>query len=506
MSEIIATAESTARDPVVIALGLIALGIVVTRFLFKKRPMWRAIARAAFLVLLTIVLVQGGIIPYRPLQSTDSPLRDAIVAASKVAWWIWAAWLLVGLLRSLFIFERRPREGKLVHDLLAGICYLAAAFGIIAYVFDLPVQGLLATSGAIAIVLGLALQSTLNDVFSGLVLNFSRPFHPGDWVNIEGGTEGRVVEMNWRATHILTSRRDLSIVPNSTIAKSRLVNMNFPSNVHGVTINVQVDTATPPSFGMEILGHAIINCRLVMGTPEPSIVVKSISATAIAYEITFYVEELGNATEAQNDLFDLIFRHFAATGVRLARAEGQPHQISDKAASPDTKSIPEKLLEQVPIFATLTREERAGVSAKLKQTLHDAGEVLIKPGIVVQSLNIVGSGVLSLTQATNRGNVEKLRLGPGDYYGEMGLLAGNPSISTITALTPVTMYELAKEDLTPILKARPQVTQELCRVLAQRQAAGRAVSAVELDKDISTRNVTAWFSDRIHELFELRDA
>ena len=45
----------------------------------------------------------------------------------------------------------------------------------------------------IAIILGLALQSTLSDVFSGIVLNFSRPYRPGDWISIDGGTDGRVV-------------------------------------------------------------------------------------------------------------------------------------------------------------------------------------------------------------------------------------------------------------------------------------------------------------------------
>jgi small-conductance mechanosensitive channel len=149
----------------------------------------------------------------------------------KIAWWLWAAWFLVALIRSVVVFERRPHEGKLVQDLLSGIIYLAAAFGIIAYVFDLPVQGLLATSGAIAIVLGIALQSNLNDVFSGIVISLSGPYRPGDWINIEGGTEGRVIEMNWRATHVLTSRQDLAIVPNSIIAKSKIVNVSFLSSV-----------------------------------------------------------------------------------------------------------------------------------------------------------------------------------------------------------------------------------------------------------------------------------
>ena len=113
--------------------------------------------------------------PYEPLRPTGSALDGVVTAVLKIAWWAWGAWLLVGFLRSFLIFERRPREAKLLQDFIAGVIYLAAAFAIIAYVFDLPIQGLLATSGAIAIILGLALQSSLGDVFSGLVLSFSRP-------------------------------------------------------------------------------------------------------------------------------------------------------------------------------------------------------------------------------------------------------------------------------------------------------------------------------------------
>src|SRR5262249_19347720 len=121
------------------------------------------------------------------------------------------------------------------------------AFAIVASVLNLPAQGLLATSGFIAIILGLALQSTLGDVFSGIVLSFSRPYRPGDWVSIDGTTEGRVIEINWRATHILTGRRDLAVLPNSAIAKSKIVNVRSPSRIRGTTITVAIDGRSPPA-------------------------------------------------------------------------------------------------------------------------------------------------------------------------------------------------------------------------------------------------------------------
>src|SRR5262245_57476719 len=298
--------EIAARDPLVVAFGLMVLGGVTTHVLCKHAPFTRAIVRVVCLLLL-----RAGIVPYRPLPSTGSPFRDAVHGALQVAWWLWTAWFLVSLLRAFVIVEHRPREGKLLQDLLASLIYLAAIFAIIAYVFDLPIQGLLATSGVVAIMLGLALQNTLGDVFASLVLSFSRPYRPGDWISLDGGLEGRVLELNWRATHVLTGRRDLAIVPNSTIAKSKIVNVSSPSGLHGVTITVQLAAKTAPATATELLGHAILNCRLIVATPAPTITVKAINATYTECEITFFVDELAAVTRAQSQLYDLIFRHLA---------------------------------------------------------------------------------------------------------------------------------------------------------------------------------------------------
>ena len=244
-SDLTATLDMIAHDPLVGGFALILAGAVISRMLFKQQPKWRAVARIIFLGLLTLLLLHDGIVPYRPLQITGTPYRDLIAGTLKIAWWLWAAWFFVALVRAVVILEGRPREGRLIQDILSALIYLAAAFAIIAYVFDLPIQGLLATSGAIAIVLGLALQSSLNDVFSGLVLSLSHPYRPGDWIKFDGGTEGRIVELNWRATHVLTGRQDLAIVPNSTIAKSKIVNLNYPSTLHGIMIEVRL--SVPPA-------------------------------------------------------------------------------------------------------------------------------------------------------------------------------------------------------------------------------------------------------------------
>ena len=506
MIDLFGVIQMAERDSLVVAFGLMVLGVLTGHFLLKNYPLARAIIRVMFLILLTIVLVNADIVPYQPLRLTGTPFLDAVHGALKVAWWLWAAWFLVSFLRAFVIVGHRPREGKLIQDLLAGLIYLVAVFAIIAYVFDLPIQGLLATSGAIAIILGLALQSTLGDVFSGIVLSFSRPYRPGDWISLEGGTDGRVIELNWRATHVLTGRRDLAIVPNSTIAKSKIVNVSSPSGIHGVTVTVQLDAKTPPATGTEILENAILNCRLIVATPAPSVTIKSINANFTEFEITFFVEELASSTRAQNQLFDLIFRHLAAAGIELATAQGQSERVVGDQVSMKLNNGPERLLALVAIFASLMAEERQALATKLKCKSYDKGEILVKPGTNLHSLFIVGAGVLSLTREESEGEIEVIRMGPGDHFGEMGMLTGAPAKSKISALIPATVYELTKDDLSPTLQARPEVSQGFCRLLAERQAAGQLVPSGELTEAVPASRLTIWFSERLHRLYDIASA
>lgn len=455
--------EALLQDPLVVILVLLVAGVIASRLLFRRHPLGRAIVRVVFLVLLTLALLYADIVPYRPLETTGEPARDVVHAVLKMAWWLWAAWFVVGFVRAFLIVEHRPHQGRLIQDLLAGLVYLTALFAIVAYVLDLPIQGLLATSGVIAIILGLALQSTLGDVFSGIVLSFSRPYRPGDWIIVEGGSEGRVVEMNWRATHILTGQRDLAILPNSTIAKARIVNVSSPSGIHGVALTVAIDCS--PAVGSELLEQAVLNCRAIVAKPAATIAVRALSAGATEFGITFFVDDFTGARRAQNELFDLIHRHLAAAGIALA--------ATANAVSPprDTRPFAERVLDLAKVFDPLPAAERASLAAKLRPRSYTRDETLLAPGTVLQSLCIVASGVLSARSANGGEHEEELsRFGPGEYFGEIGLLTGQATSMHFVALSSGVVYELPKDELTRILDGHPQVSQALHRSVSLRQA------------------------------------
>jgi len=133
--------------------------------------------------------------------------NGAGIDALTVAGWCLSAWLAPTLLsrashRFLFPRDNEPRRRKILSDLASGLIYLAALFGILQFAFHQPVTGLLATSGIVALVLGLALRSALADLFSGIALNIETPFRAGDWISVDGTNDAQVIEISWRATQI----------------------------------------------------------------------------------------------------------------------------------------------------------------------------------------------------------------------------------------------------------------------------------------------------------------
>nr|VFK25128.1 MAG: Mechanosensitive ion channel [Candidatus Kentron sp. LFY] len=91
-------------------------------------------------------------------------------------------------------------------------------FGIIAFVFDYRITGLLATSGLLAMIIGLAIQTNLSNIFSGIAVNLERPFRIGDWVKLADFDEGKVVNVTWRSVRIRTPNNHIISIPNSTAA------------------------------------------------------------------------------------------------------------------------------------------------------------------------------------------------------------------------------------------------------------------------------------------------
>lgn len=482
------------KDPLIIGFALVLVDVGLWRGGIPAQPALRLALRLVVFALFSGVLFGYGMDPLTPAPWPESLPRHLGAQILEVVWWLNGARLLTLSLDAVFASSSWHKE-RLFQDVLGALVFLAAAVASLAFVLNIPVGGLAATSGALAIVVGLAIQSTLSDVFAGIVLNTTEPYHIGDWVAVDG-VEGKVLEMNWRATHLLTAQGNIVIVPNSVAAKAKIVNSSRPSALHGVSISLEISPEERPARVLDALQRALLGIGTVLKSPEPFALVKSASINSIQYEVTAYVDDLAKKARVVNEMYDLCYRHLDAAGIEL-------RPLSVPAAPRASSDRLQRLLSRVEMFRTLQGDELAALSPKMTRHEYELNDVLVASDAVTDYLLIVESGVISVEVPLASGPVEFSRLGPGDAVGEAGVLAGLPVRATLTALTPTVVYRLDKSDLTPVLKKRPDIGQQMCHLLSQRQDKLLKLGSVPAAQAETEHTLFDWLREGMRRLHEL---
>jgi small-conductance mechanosensitive channel/CRP-like cAMP-binding protein len=489
-------------DPLAVAGVLLFGGFVLTHLAFHGASVRRFVCQLVTFAGFTLMLSLAAVEPFRPTPAMDMTPTFIVVSFFKICWWLAAAWLIAGLLRAVLVFKRQPVETRFLQDIFSGLCYMGASLGIIAYVFDTPVRGLLAASGVIAIVLGLALQSTLGDLFSGVVLNLAKPYRPGDWVILDAALEGRVVETNWRATQLLTLANNIAFVPNSVIAKARLVNASRPSEIHGIKLTVRLDATGLPSASVSVLEAALLSCNHILHHPVPIVTIQMLDAVALDCDLTFFVNRIEAGPAAQNEVFDRIYRFCASAGVRLAPPAASGLALPVRSVM-DPGAVPRRILDKLAIFALLSEDQRMQLAPKMSRRVFRTGETLLEQGVVPSCLSVLYSGVIAAVQLHGGKAVEIFRVAPGDCFAQAGVLTGAASLFKIRALTTSVVYEIGREDFAAILSETPAIAAELVQITARREAEGQHRLAAIDAALLTSESLSGRLADRIKLAFGL---
>ncbi|KAA1183785.1 mechanosensitive ion channel family protein [Rhizobium tropici] len=305
-----------------VLINLLGLaGILIWHIQGRSRPTGRLIVQILFFACMSLVLWLAGVSPYR---LDDAELQEAgvlLAKSARVLWWLHLAWTLIGFVQIYITLNHKPREAHLLQDLIVGVVYLGVALAVIGFVFGAPIGPLVATSGVVAIIIGLALQNTLADVFSGIALTLGRAYVIGDWIQLGDGTEGRVAETNWRSTNLLTGGHNVVVLPNSVLAKQGMTNLSRPDETHWIALSVHVAATQPPSVVEDLMLGVLRSCERIVKIPPPSVALKAIDAMAIEVELQFCVASPASRMPAKNEVIDLVYRHCKTNGLSLAMPE-----------------------------------------------------------------------------------------------------------------------------------------------------------------------------------------
>jgi small-conductance mechanosensitive channel len=159
---------------------------------------------------------------------------------------------------SLLIGEARSQQHKttdLVRVISKVVIYLAALLIWLYYGLGFNVTNLLATSAVLTIVIGLALQSTLGNLFSGLALELDRPVRVGDYLR-RSPVEGTIEGLTWRSIFLRASNGSLIVVPNSGLSANHVEVFQAGTPTYHTTA-FHVPAIYPPTMVQDVMRAAL---------------------------------------------------------------------------------------------------------------------------------------------------------------------------------------------------------------------------------------------------------
>jgi small-conductance mechanosensitive channel/CRP-like cAMP-binding protein len=363
---------------------------------------------------------------------------------------------------------------RILRDILDGILFVLALLVILQATLAIDLSAVLASSAVISLVLGLALQETLGNLFSGLSLQAERPFGEGDWVRI-GQHQGKVVEIGWRATRLLTEAGEGLNIPNNAVAKEAVYNLSRRgSSLRKVTLSVAYDV--PPNAFKEAALSVLRGHRRIASEPAPVVHTANLGQNAIGYALVFWVRRWEDGAEVEDDVRSQLWYRLHRAGialspvgkeVRLARG-GRP---TAGAAEVDIRA----LLDRVDSLAPVEPALRDALAGRARVVRFGRSEVVLRQGDTAATpFYVIAEGEVAVRVAAPDGQEQEVtRLGPGEFFGEMGALTGDPHTATVVSSRDSALVAVDREDFAELSRRAPEAARKLADVLAHRRELAR---------------------------------
>ena len=230
---------------------------------------------------------------------------------------------------------RNIQRGGINRRFLGNIAVAAIwVIGIMVALSNIPgltklTQTLLAGSGIVAVVVGLAAQDSFGNLFSGLFISLFRPFEIGDRVKlVNSGITGYIEDITLRHTVILTFiNNSRVIIPNSTINSEIIENSNFKSTIASNFVDVSISYESDLQLAIKLLAEAIGSHELYLdrrtpeqiaaGTAKVTVMVQGLGESGINLRAQMWTRTVDENFRACSDVRIRIMEEFHEYGIEI---------------------------------------------------------------------------------------------------------------------------------------------------------------------------------------------
>ena len=473
-----------------IAAGLLA-GLAVA---LRRRSRW---IRPPALLMMAGGVALDLLVPLIP----SVQVAGTFDAAAITLFWFG---VMRGLVRVVEGFARRDRVhfSTIFRDLATLVLWTVVVMVVLRSCFDVNINHLLAIPALLSVVVGLALQETLGNIFSGLALQLHRPFQPGDWVR-SSGRLGRVLGISWRTTTIVTRSAETVEVPNAELAKQVLVVYPHRASADEFTIGISYDE--PPNRVRDVILRAARDIPEILHAPAPAVFAWSYGDFAIRYRVKYWMADYGQAEEVRDQLVTSLWYSLKRNQVEI------PYPVQTlrmnrptRVVSVDSSNKLATELRQVDFLSALDDAELALLGASVRVCQFGAGEILMRQGDEADSFYVIRSGTVDVTATGPDGKqVHITTLTRPAFFGEAALMTGEPRNATIRAHSDVEVLEMTRDGFTKLFKAHPEAAARMSEIIAARMTERLGLLDSTHAGDGGARARSNWLLDKMRSIFDL---
>lgn len=424
------------------------------------------------------------------LSDMDPYIRAAALIASHATIGILAA---TGI--DLFFLQSSDSTRRYGTAIGRGLLYAVAVI-IALTVFmareGYDISGVLVSTGLAAAAVAFALQQTLRDWLSGIALTVEAPIAVGDWLQLEDGTLGQVMDITWRSTWLKSWNNTLLIVPNSQLASVRVENLSGPVPHYSPWYMLKVPVELEPVHATNLILEAALRCKFVLRDPAPTVRLMDATSKPYTYAVWVSFENYPSMFRGREQLFQEIDRALRSVGVTPSApiTEFHAREVGAPLVSPPTL---QETLQASPLLGSLSTEALQKLASNAEIVTFEADEVVMVEGTMVTASHVVVSGRLEgVSRSASGSEFVTERFVSGDAFGFASMLTIEPAFLSVRAVTDATTIRLSTDCMREALLAEPQLRTQMADILNQRiknREDARQMTATSPSRPLTLREI-----------------
>ncbi|MEO7096015.1 MAG: mechanosensitive ion channel family protein, partial [Polyangiales bacterium] len=359
--------------------------------------------------------------------------------------------------------------------------------------------GVLASGAVVVGGAGAAVAEVLRQVGAGILVQYSRPFEIGDFIQVLPlDRRGAVLATNWRTTTIRTDNGLEWLLPNNDIVTHTVLNFGKGERPCRRRVTFDAPYEIAPQRIRETVLPALRDVEGIEATPAPLVEVAEFRDSSISYALLFWTRRISDFERVEAESRARIWYAFARAQIHF------PYPVRSLAmANPPSITHPvdkrAEALGNSALFKLLDADALRDLASIGSEALYGPGEVVVMAGEIGATMHVVFEGEVAVQSPLERR--ELLRLGPGEFFGEMSLVTGAPRAATVVTTAPTRTFVIDEPQFKTILERHPQVADALGEILASRQADLTALVEQRPTDSARNRQLKSLIMDRIKGLF-----